>query len=56
MTSLGEALRRERLKRNLELDWIAQELKIPVSMLNAIEEERFHAQLRAAIRPGARTE
>ena len=41
MTSLGEALRRERLKRNLELDWIAQELKIPVSMLNAIEEERF---------------
>lgn len=41
MTSLGEALRRERLRRNLELDWIAQELKIPVSMLNAIEEERF---------------
>jgi cytoskeleton protein RodZ len=41
MTSLGEALRRERLRRNLELNWIAQELKIPVSMLNAIEEERF---------------
>jgi len=41
MTSLGETLRRERLKRNLELNRIADELKISASMLKAIEEERF---------------
>src|SRR5579872_5052901 len=41
MTSLGETLRRARLKRNLELNRIADELKISASMLRAIEEERF---------------
>jgi len=41
MTSLGETLRRERLKRNLELNRIADELKISASMLKAIEDERF---------------
>lgn len=41
MTSLGETLRRARLQRNLELNRIADELKISASMLRAIEEERF---------------
>lgn len=41
MTSLGETLRRARLGRNLELNRIAEELKISASMLKAIEEERF---------------
>ncbi len=41
MTSLGETLRRARLKRNLELNRIADELKISASMLRAMEEERF---------------
>jgi cytoskeleton protein RodZ len=41
MTSLGETLRRARLKRNLELNRIADELKISAAMLRAIEEERF---------------
>src|SRR5438874_1046034 len=41
MTSVGETLRRARLMRNLELDRIAEELKISASMLKAIEEERF---------------
>jgi cytoskeleton protein RodZ len=37
MTSIGEILRRERLKRNLELGQIAQELKISARFLEAIE-------------------
>ncbi|MBZ5575236.1 MAG: DUF4115 domain-containing protein [Acidobacteriia bacterium] len=41
MTSLGDTLRRARLKRNLELNRIADELKISASMLKAIEDERF---------------
>jgi cytoskeleton protein RodZ len=41
MTSLGETLRRARIERNLELNRIADELKISASMLKAIEEERF---------------
>ena len=41
MTPIGETLRRARLKRNLELNRIADELKISTSMLKAIEDERF---------------
>jgi cytoskeleton protein RodZ len=41
MTSIGETLRRERLKRNLELGQISQVLKISSRMLAAIEEEKF---------------
>lgn len=41
MTSVGETLRRARLQRNLELNRIADELKISAAMLKAIEEERF---------------
>ncbi|MGA2268022.1 MAG: helix-turn-helix domain-containing protein [Bryobacteraceae bacterium] len=37
MTSFGETLRRERLKRNLELGKIAEELKISSRFLEAIE-------------------
>ena len=41
MTSIGETLRRERMKRNLELGQIAQELKISLRFLEAIEAEQF---------------
>ncbi len=41
MPPIGDTLRRERLRRNLELPQIAQELKIPSRFLQAIEEERF---------------
>jgi cytoskeleton protein RodZ len=41
MTSIGEMLRRERLKRNLELGQIAQELKISARFLEAIEAGQF---------------
>jgi cytoskeleton protein RodZ len=41
MSSIGETLRRERLKRNLELDQISRELKIPAKFLEAIEAEHF---------------
>ena len=41
MISVGETLRRERLRRNLELDRISQELKISPRFLEAIEEEKF---------------
>jgi cytoskeleton protein RodZ len=41
MTSIGEILRRERLKRNLELGEIAQELKISSRFLEAIEAGQF---------------
>jgi len=37
MTTIGETLRRERLKRNLDLGQIAQELKISLRFLEAIE-------------------
>lgn len=41
MTAVGETLRRERLRRNLDLDSISRELKISSRMLQAIEDERF---------------
>jgi cytoskeleton protein RodZ len=41
MTSIGESLRRERLRRNLQLDQISSELKISSRMLAAIEAEDF---------------
>jgi cytoskeleton protein RodZ len=41
MTSIGETLRRERKRRNLELDQVSQELKISARLLQAIEEEDF---------------
>lgn len=41
MTTVGETLRRERLKRQLELEEISRELKISARMLEAIEEEKF---------------
>jgi cytoskeleton protein RodZ len=41
MNSVGETLRRERVKRNLDLDQISRELKISSRFLEAIEEERF---------------
>ena len=41
MTSIGESLRRERLRRNLQLDQVSQELKISSRMLGAIEAEDF---------------
>lgn len=41
MTSIGECLRRERLRRNLELEQISEELKISARMLAAIEAEDF---------------
>ena len=41
MTSIGETLRRERLRRNLDLERVSNELKIAPRMLEAIESERF---------------
>lgn len=41
MTSIGETLRRERQKRNLQLDQVSRELKISTRFLEAIEDERF---------------
>lgn len=41
MTSIGECLRRERLRRNLQLEQVASELKISARMLAAIEAEDF---------------
>lgn len=41
MSSIGETLRRERLRRNLDLDQISRELKISSRFLEAIEEDRF---------------
>jgi cytoskeletal protein RodZ len=41
MTSIGETLRRERVKRNLDLDRVSRELKISSRLLEAIEAERF---------------
>jgi cytoskeleton protein RodZ len=41
MAGIGETLRRERLRRNLELQQIAEELKLSTRFLDAIENERF---------------
>jgi cytoskeleton protein RodZ len=41
MISVGESLRRERLRRNLELDQISRELRISHRFLEAIEAEQF---------------
>ncbi|HEX3880464.1 MAG TPA: RodZ domain-containing protein [Bryobacteraceae bacterium] len=41
MTSLGDTLRREREKRNLDLEQVSRELKIAPRFLEAIEEERY---------------
>jgi len=41
MTSVGETLRRERLKRNLELEYISRELKISRRLLDAIESDQY---------------
>jgi transcriptional regulator with XRE-family HTH domain len=41
MASIGETLRRERQRRNMELDQVSQELKISPRFLEAIEEEKF---------------
>jgi len=42
MTSIGETLRRERLRRNLDLGQISSELKISARFLEAIETEDFN--------------
>ncbi len=41
MTSIGETLRQERLRRNLKLEQISRELKISSRFLEAIEDEHF---------------
>src|SRR5260370_10471511 len=41
MTVIGETLRRERLRRNLESDEISRELKISPKFLEAIEDQQF---------------
>jgi len=41
MTSVGDTLRRERLKRNLELEYISRELKISRRLLDAIESDHY---------------
>jgi cytoskeleton protein RodZ len=41
MTSVGETLRRERMRRNLDLAEISRELKISSRLLEAIENEEF---------------
>jgi len=41
MTSIGETLRLERTRRNLELDRISKDLKISVKLLDAMEADRF---------------
>lgn len=41
MTSLGETLRRERQRRNLDLNQVSRELKISTRFLEAIEAEHF---------------
>ena len=48
MSSIGETLRRERLRQNLDLGQISRELKISPRFLEAIEDERFD-QLPAAV-------
>ncbi len=41
MSSIGETLRRERQRRNLELDQISRDLKISSRFLHAIEDDHF---------------
>jgi cytoskeleton protein RodZ len=41
MTAIGETLRRERVRRNLELQQVSRELKISVRFLDALEREAF---------------
>ena len=41
MTSIGESLRQERKKRDLQLEQISRDLKISSRFLEAIEDERF---------------
>lgn len=41
MMSVGETLRQERARRNLDLDRISKDLKISQKMLHAIEADRF---------------
>lgn len=41
MTAIGETLRRERVRRDLELQQISQELKISARFLDALEREAF---------------
>jgi cytoskeleton protein RodZ len=41
MASIGDTLRRERERRNLQLDEVSQELKISPRFLEAIEQENF---------------
>jgi cytoskeleton protein RodZ len=48
MSSIGETLRRERLRQNLDLGQISRELKISPRFLEAIEDERFE-RLPAAV-------
>src|ERR1051325_4930646 len=40
MSSIGETLRRERIRRSLDLDQISRELKISPRFLDAIEDDR----------------
>src|SRR5450759_3159445 len=41
MTPVGETLRRERMKRNLQLEEISNELKISTRLLQAIESDQY---------------
>src|SRR4051794_38049668 len=41
MMSVGDTLRRERIKRNHQLEQVSRELKISPRFLQAIEDERF---------------
>src|SRR5215472_7122303 len=41
MTAISATLRRARLRRNLDLESISRELKIPPKLLEAIEGEKF---------------
>src|SRR5690242_8517381 len=41
MTSIGETLRRERLRRGLSLDQISGETKISAHLLEALEADQF---------------
>jgi cytoskeleton protein RodZ len=41
MTQVGETLRRERLKRNLDIEQISHELKISARFLEAIEKDQY---------------
>ncbi|MGO9261480.1 MAG: helix-turn-helix domain-containing protein [Bryobacteraceae bacterium] len=48
MLSIGETLRGERVRRNLDIQQISRELKIPAKFLEAIEKEQFE-KLPAAV-------